>query len=153
MFKFSNTKKVSEKTIDECSSLVEAFFRKVKLDPNKNRLDLENGYGWHLSRGSAQIYIFLNEFKNMSTLRVAAPVVYLPKENLLPFYRRCLEENFFMLNCGFALDKNVLFIVSERPVTGLDPEELDAMVTQVSFNADDFDNKLKDEFGAKMFNE
>ncbi|MEE9252699.1 MAG: hypothetical protein V3U74_05025, partial [Thermodesulfobacteriota bacterium] len=64
---------------------------------------------------------------------------------------RIVEGFYHKLNCALAIDKNVLFIISERPITGLDAEELEGTVMQVSYQADKLDNELSDEFGSKMY--
>ena len=48
---------------------------------------------------SAAVFISLHEVGGASSLRAHSPILYLPTENILPFYRRCLEINRELLNC------------------------------------------------------
>ncbi len=137
-------------TAQEAAQIVEKFFRAVNLDPNANRLKLDQGIGWNLSRGSALIYIYIEKVQNIETIRVVSPMLYLPTENLLAFYRRCLELNFSTLGCAFAISKDVLYAVSERVIQGLDQAEFDNMMAQVGHVADTFDDKLAQEFGGRL---
>jgi hypothetical protein len=84
---------------------------------------------------------------------VFSPILYLPPENILPFYRRCLEINRELLNCALCVQEDKVALVSQRFVEGLDPVELEGTIGYVAAAADDLDNKLADEFGAKMCGE
>lgn len=151
MFSAGNEEAVSENGLAAASKIVEAFYQKVNLDPNTNRLKLPSGMGWSIKRGSALMYILLAKVQDIDTIRVAAPILHLPQENLLPLYRRMLELNFHTLNCAFAINKDLIVVVSERPVGGLDLLEFENMILQTGHVADNYDNKLADEFGAKLY--
>ena len=146
------SKPVAEKTLRECEKLVEEFFRQVGLNPNEQRVEGQKGAWWAM-RGSAVVYIFVNEAQDMNTLRIASPILYLPHENLLPFYRACLELNYSLVNCAMAIYKDILYLITERPLLGLDPEELQDTMNILGFYADKYDNELADEFGAKIYSE
>ena len=45
------------------------------------------------------------------------------------------------------------FKAEEGPIKGLDPEELEGTLTFLAGVADDLDNKLADEFGARLYTE
>jgi len=149
---FGGTKPVTEKTLKECERLIEDFFKRKGLDPNQQRVEGQQG-AWRVQCGSAVVYIFVHEIEKMNTLRIASPILYLPNENLLPFYRACLEINYGLINCAMAIDKNIVFILSERPLRGLDTEEIDDGLRLLAFYADKFGNELADEFGAKIYSE
>lgn len=147
------TKEVKTRTIQECTKFVEDFFRKIGLNPAAQQLRGQGVLGWFAQRGSAFIYIFLSEFKDLSTIRLVSPILFLPKENLLPFYRRLLEINISLLNCALAIDKDVVVLVNERSLVGLDPEELDQNLNTFAAYADLLDNELANQFGAKIYSE
>ncbi len=145
------TNTAPEGSVEKGKQLVEAFISSVGLDPNKQTVQLKKGLGWWLSKGSALIYIFVNEYSNMNTVRIVAPILRLPSENLLPFYRRLLELNFTIANCAFAIDKDVVVLMKERAVSGLDSAELSLDMDLLSDQANLFDDKLSHEFGAPMY--
>ena len=146
------SKSVTEKTLQECEKLVETFFKNEGLNPKEHRVEGAKGTWW-VSRGSAIIYIFVNEAQDMNTLRIASPILYLPHENLLPFYRACLEINYGLIYCGIAIDKDIAFLISERPLLGLDAEEVQDMMRILAYYADKYDNELAKEFGAQIYSE
>ena len=148
----SGVKKVrNPRTIQQCTRIIEQVFKNFGLDPKKDRLQAKGVIGWVVRRGEAIIYILLSQNKRMDTLRVVSPMVYLPKRNQAAFLRRCLEYNFAMINCYLAVNKDFLSIVFERPLTGLNPEEVAFIIDNLSRLADDLEKELKEEFGVKYY--
>ncbi len=147
------TKPVKETTERDCIIMVENFFRKIKLESNQQRVTDRDTTGWWVQRGSALVYIILNEHEGLETVRIISPILYLPNENILPFYRKCLEINMDLCNCAIGVYDDKVSLISERPIEGLDPEELEGTIHYLSSVADDLDNKLADEFGATLMSE
>jgi hypothetical protein len=150
---FFSSNKGSQTTVKDCIGMVEEFFRKAHLKASNHRVQNADFPLWAVIRGSAVVYISLHENDGRGSLRVYSPVVFLPQENILPFYRRCLEINRGLLNCALCADEDRIGLVSQRPIEGLDPEELESTVGYLAAVADDLDTKLADEFGAKMCGE
>jgi hypothetical protein len=148
------TKKVSEGSVAQVTKLVENFFNKIRFNPHQQQIPSAKGYGWWIGRGSAVIYIFVQEAEGGGVyLRVVSPLVYLPKENLIAFYRKLLDINNDLVNCALATDKDVVLLVVQRPTLGLDQEELDDVVSLLAQTADSLDNELNKEFGCRVYSE
>lgn len=149
------TKKVQvkETTIRDCIKVIEDFFRKIGFNPNNQRLPDRDTIGWWVQRGSAVIFIILNDHDGLTSVRIISPILYLPEENILPFYRRCLEINMGLLNCALGVTQDKVTVVSERPIAGLDPVEFEGTIDFLSAVADDLDDKLANEFNAKLYRE
>lgn len=147
------TKKVQvkETSIKECVKMVERFFRDIGFNPRDQRLPNRDTLGWYLQRGSALIYILLHQHDKMPTIRIVSPLLYLPESKILPLYRRCLELNNELINCAFGVTDDKIMLVSERPIDGLDPQELEETIRYLSGAADELDNKLSEEFNAPMY--
>jgi hypothetical protein len=139
------------RSIRQCTRIIDEVFDQFGLDPRKNRVKEKNVIGWIAKRGKAVIYLLLNENKRLNTLRIISPMVYIPEKNREAFLRRCLEINFSIINCALAVDKDFVSIVSERPLTGLNPEEVAYALDNLSRLADDLEKDLKKEFGAKLY--
>ena len=122
------------------------------MNPDEHRVE---GYdhGWWAMRGRAVVYVFVNEHDEMNSIRIVSPILYLPSENLLPFYRACLEINSELVSCALAVDKDVVMLVHERPLKGLDAEEISDNMHMLAHFADRFDNELAQEFGARIYSE
>ena len=147
------TKTVQTKTtsVQDCIRIIEGFFRKIGFNPKDQRLPDKDTIGWWVQRGSAVIFILLNDHSGSTTMRIVSPILYLPEENILPLYRRCLEINVSLLNCALGVTEDKVVIVSERPITGLDPGEFEGTLDFLSAVADDLDDKLANEFNARLY--
>jgi hypothetical protein len=146
-------KKVQDKEtmIRECVKMIEDFFKKINFNPSKQRLPNRDTLGWWVQRGSAVIYIILKPHDGVPTLRVVSPILYLPENHILPFYRKCLELNMDLVNCAFAVADDKIMLVSERAVDGLDSQELEELIGYLAIMADEVDDKLAREFNAQMY--
>jgi hypothetical protein len=142
--------------------LVERTIRKLGLDPGGCRAAASApaagpiqtaSAAWTLKRGSASVLVTVASYEteNASYLRVASPIVGLPADaaKQTACLRRLLELNAAGLaNAAFGLVGDRVVAVSERPVEGLDPEEVEQMVRHLAAVADTFDDRLAKEFGA-----
>jgi hypothetical protein len=146
--------------------LVEKTIRKLGLDPAGCRAGggaptMGAGAGpgqtqaasWTLKRGSASVLVTVATYEHdgATYLRAASPVVTVPADaaKQAGFMRKLLELNAAGLaNAAFGLVGDRVVAVSERPVPGLDPEEVEQIVRHLSAVADTFDDRLAKEFGA-----
>lgn len=135
--------------------MVEDYCRSNNLDPAKYILDdEENHKRWVLYRGSTVNYVYLTFRDNNSTLRIFSPLVFIPQVNILPLYRECLELNHSSLvSCSLCVVDDVIGLVIERFLDGLDPEELSIMIDYLTEIADKLDNALADKYGALIYTE
>jgi hypothetical protein len=142
--------------------LVERTIRKLGLDPGGCRAAASPAAAgpaqtasaaWTLKRGSASVLVTVASYEaeKATYLRVASPIVGLPADaaKQTACLRRLLELNAAGLaNAAFGLVGDRVVAVSERPVQGLDPEEVEQMVRHLAAVADTFDDRLAKEFGA-----
>lgn len=138
--------------------LVEDVLSGLGTSTEKNRLETKDGStAWGLLRGSAEVMVFLNparDDKEDNYLRVVSPIVRLPTENLLPFYRRLLELNAKDLyGVAFGIINEDVVLVAERGTKDLDRGEVDDMLRNIGAAADHYDDKLVKEFGGRKFSE
>lgn len=149
---FKGVRKVTNlRTIEEAEKIVEKVFKGLGLDPKEAKIESNEIIGWAVKRGTAIIYIFINENKYINTLRIVSPLLYIPKKRQNEFLRKCLEYNYYFINCALGLNEDILFLVEERPLTGLDPEEVEYIINNLSRIADRIDNELAKKFDAKMY--
>ncbi len=107
---------------------------------------------WTIRKGSASIDIDLVEHPKSYRLRVSAIVMTIdddvPREAL---YARLLQLNAVAITgAAFALQEPHVLLLSERPTLDLDRSELAELVDTVRTFADDYDDKLVDEFGGTL---
>ena len=145
--------KVSNGLCDEAIAMVETYFRNRGIQPNEAELAGNEGTGWWLTEGSAKVYIFVQDSPNGAVLRITSPLVFLPDRNRENFYRRLLDINTNLTSCALSTHNDIVLIVSQRPTVGMTQEELDELVWNTAYVADLLDDKLSEEFGARMYSE
>lgn len=147
------TNRGSSKSLDHFSRTVEEILTTLDVNLQEARLDTDQGYGWHFLRGSAIIEIYITEQDGRGYLQVLSPIVHLPENGLLPFYRRLLEYNLQLTNASLGVYLDVVYVFNERPLQGLDASETNTIITMVAGYADDLDNELVNEFGGRLYSQ
>jgi hypothetical protein len=102
-----------------------------------------------IKRGSATVGI--NLLADHGILVFLAPIMKVPDRGQAEFYRRLLELNFLSTSDGaFAIDRKtgLVHLRALRGLEGLDFEEFTDMLDTVGAVADEWDDKLRAEFGA-----
>jgi hypothetical protein len=130
---------------------VEKILETIGITPQQARMPTENGYGWSFQRGSALLEIYITKQGQREYLQVLSPLLHLPAGNLLPLYRRLLELNLSLTNASLGIYLDVVYIFNERPLSGLDAQEVNFIITQIAEYADDLDNQLANEFGGRLY--
>lgn len=137
-------------SFSKASTLIETVLRKLGLDPATSKVrDEEQTRAWGLLRGSAQVLLMVNGADEGAWVRAIAPVVKLPDEKKRPaFFQKLLELNArTMRNASFGLLNDGVVIVSERPVEGLDANEVEQILKHVGALADHYDDEFIKEYG------
>lgn len=148
----------AQSNFNRAQRLVEDVLGSLGISPEKNRLETNDGStAWGMMRGSAEVMIFLNPArseKEDNFLRIVSPIIKLPDDNLLPFYRRLLELNAKDLyGVAFGVINDDIVLVAERPTRDLDRSEVEDMLRNVGAAADHYDDKLVKEFGGRRFSD
>jgi len=143
--------KVSKGLCDEAVAMVETYFRNRGLQPSEQELTGSEGFGWWLTEGSAKVYVFVQDSPNGAVLRITSPLVFVPAANREAFYRHLLDINTSLTSCALSTHGDIVLIVAQRPTIGMTQEELDELVWNTAYVADLLDNKLSEQFGARMY--
>jgi hypothetical protein len=101
------------------------------------RLDA-TGYA-QVKLGSANVGV--NVLEENGVLMILAPLTTVPTEGREAFYRRLLERSFLATaDACFAIDgaKDVVYVRALRRLSGLDYEEFEDLLTNVSTVAEDW---------------
>jgi hypothetical protein len=137
--------------LKHCARLVEEVIEELGLSPLQNRLAHNpDAPAWALTKGSAEVYIFLNPAPQGAYLQVVSPIVEAPDSGLLPLFRRLLELNAEeLVGASFGLRGNSVVLSTDRPVHDIDRSEVREMILRVGLYADHFDDVLVSEFGGR----
>jgi len=135
---------------NQASATVEGVLTKLGLDPKTAQVRDEDGTrAWGMLRGSAQVLLQVTGNDQGTWVRVIAPIVKLPKEDVRKtFYEHLLELNArSMRNASFGLLNDGVVILSERPAEGLDANEVEQILKHVGALADYYDDLFIKEYG------
>jgi hypothetical protein len=129
---------------------IDGVLTALGLNPAEARI--ADTYTWQFQRGTALIEMrLIKEDGGGTFFQISAPVMHLPHDNLLYLYRRLLELNMQLVGAAFAIYRDVVYLVDERPVPGLDDNEAHAMINTVAGFADQLDDTLVEEFGGRLY--
>jgi len=134
----------------QASATVESVLTKLGLDPATSKVRDEDGTrAWGMLRGSAQVLLQVTGNDQGTWVRVIAPIVKLPKDDVrLTFYEHLLELNArSMRNASFGVLNEGVVILSERPAEGLDANEVEQILKHVGALADYYDDLFIKEYG------
>ena len=129
---------------ERINEFIERFGRErdLVLDPLN-----EEGFA-QIARGSATVRI--NVLEEHGVLLLIAPIMRVPEQNREAFYRRLLELSFLATSdAAFAIDKktDMAYLRILRRLEGLDYDEFDDLLHTIASVADEWDDKLRAQFG------
>jgi hypothetical protein len=135
--------------IADVRNLISSVIDRFGGDSYESRVDKNT---WRIGIGSAGGYIALLENKenaDNSDIIIYFPIMKVPLEKSMPFYRRLLELNRGLLGkASFAVDdENTVSIISGRSIIDIDPNEMADLIIRTARMADYYDDVLLDEFG------
>jgi len=145
--------KTSQGTLNEAIHMVETYFRHRGLNPDNFKVQGSAENGWWIHEGSAEVYIIVQSGNEEigTVLRISSPLVYIPETNREGLYRHLLELNNNLSSCALSIYNDLILVVSQRPTLGLSQEEMDELVWNAAYVADLLDNKIAEQFGAKLY--
>lgn len=130
---------------------IEKILSMIDVNPLEARAHSIEGYRWLFPWGTARIEVNVVERGGEGFFQVSAPLIHVPDTGRENLYRALLERNFELTSACMAIHEAVVYVFSERPLVGMDTEEARYLITQVAYYADELDNQLADEFGARLY--
>ena len=105
---------------------------------------------WSLSRGSAEILMFLRNSESMDgekpALVIMSKIMDLPAVNRELIFETVLKYNFIFVSESFCIENNALYLKTSRFAHGIDPEEVMILLDHLSAAADHLDDELQRKF-------
>jgi hypothetical protein len=140
-----------EQNILQAKNQIEEVFTKMGIDVPV--YDLSNRYAWFLRMGSANITIQLtkeNHPRGADILTVFAPLLrFIPQNESLLL--DLLHWHLQYVGVAFGIQKDGIFLKSERECTGLDHEEAFLMLHRVGHLTNHFKQLLEEQYNLKDY--
>jgi Tir chaperone family protein CesT len=140
--------RVSGQAYPDATTMVNAYLVRFGQRAGIAAEPLDAGGYTQVAKGSARVGV--NVLEDHGVLLLVAPVMTVPPTGRETFYRRLLELSFLTTSdAAFALDahRNEIVVRTLRRLSGLDYEEFEDLLETVGKVADDWDDKLRAEFG------
>lgn len=137
--------------VQQVSNSIVAVLQKYQIDVAEAQRKTSNPTGWSFSHGSAKIEVYITQKAEKYYFQVLSPIMHIPHMNLLAFYRHLLEMNLLVTQFTFGVYGDIAYIFHERPLEGLDTQEVESLISSIALNADKFDNELVAQFGGKLY--
>src|SRR5579871_3848281 len=128
-----------ETNLKACIEMVEAVLHDMGIEPNQARIASETGPAWGLTRGSAEVFVFLSAAdEGDNYIQVIAPVMR-PPQPAANLYPHLLELNANDLTgAAFGLRNGDVVLTADRSTSGLDRVEVEEMIRRIGEYADHF---------------
>jgi hypothetical protein len=131
--------------------IIEKGILKMGVEPETARG--QNAGQWEFIKGSASITVGLlqnDRFPNgyFYVTSVLMSELDVPSTKKEAFYRTLLEINTTLVNMQLTVSEGLVLLMSNRDALGLDEIEVAIAINELSFYADELDDKLKDRFGS-----
>lgn len=136
-----------DEVIQECKFKIRGILEASDLNEDEEWRETEEGFLYQVGSAVISIHFTVDEH-NDSFVVLYSPIVKLPSDNLLAFYRCLLELNFDGGGqAAVGIDHDTVYVCATRDVDGLGAE-LAEVIIAVGHMADNLDDYLHDEFGA-----
>lgn len=137
---------------DTVNGYLKRFYEEInKSLPDDERIEFQlldqEGYT-AIQKGSATVGI--NVLVDRGILMFISHIMPVPETRQIELFRKLLEYNFLATSdAAFAIDRrnDQVYLRALRGLAGLDYGEFRDMLETVAMVADEFDDKLKEEFG------
>lgn len=124
--------------------IVEEAIAQLGIKPEESRA--ENPGVWVLQKGEAKIFIELltTDGKSANLIQISAPLVPWPSSNQQKVAIALLQKNHQLIDAGYSLLENTIFLRISRETAGLDVIEAIQMIAKMGHYAEEMDTWLKE---------
>ncbi len=145
----SDKEKKTQTTADDIETWLEAIFESEGLVLSEHKIEDSEHKSWAIGTGHEQIYavIIINDTDpTMIFLEIDSILGEMPQNNLLPFYRKCLELNYSLFNGSITLLGAQVWYVQQQYIENINESKLASMFAEQLSNTEKLYEVLSNEF-------
>jgi hypothetical protein len=146
----SNEEKKAQTTVDDIEEWLEVLFESEGLVLSEHRVEDSEQKNWGIgSVGYEHIYatITINDADpEVIFLEMNSMLGGMPQNNLLPFYRKCLELNYSLFNGSITLIGAQVYFVQQQYIENINEGKLANMFAEQLSNTEKLYEILSSEF-------
>jgi hypothetical protein len=124
---------------------------RLGIDPAANLLPNSNGQGWGVPTDKSVLFLNLGEIDGQPSLRMTCPILFMPSQDLLPFYRKLLDLNSEMADIAFAMDRDTVCVVNQQALDGLNSLAIESLIRRMQKSVNVLADMLIQEFHNARF--
>lgn len=133
------------------TEMVHCYVESIGLSRDQIYNPESKNWRWKIGSANVEVFIQTLTFSNGSRrdfLRIFSPIIEIPTNNILGFYRHLLELNDSNLGVKLSILPNTQMVYAsyERDIKGMDYSELSTCISDLEFWADKLDDELKSQF-------
>ncbi|MEO0900022.1 MAG: YbjN domain-containing protein [Bacteroidota bacterium] len=124
--------------------IVEESIAQLGINPDESRGQVPGT--WLLQKGEAKILIELLSLdgKTVTLIQISAPLVQWPGANEQHVAKELLKKNHQLIDAGFSLHEDTIFLRISRETAGLDVIEAIQMIGKMGMYAEQLDDWIKE---------
>ena len=121
-------------SIQDAILIVEEAIKCKGVDPSTIRIPPAEGVGWILPADRTALFINLSDHDGLAIMRITSPILFMPPEDLLPFYRRILELNAQAPGISLGMERDVVCVYAQQVLDGITSSTVN-MLMDATFKA------------------
>ncbi|MBT7092121.1 MAG: hypothetical protein HN936_02670 [Bacteroidetes bacterium] len=145
----SNDEEKAQTTVGDIEEWLEVLFESEGLVLSEHRIEDSEQKSWAIGTGHEQIYavLIINDTDpTMIFLEIDSILGEMPQNNLLPFYRKCLELNYSLFNGSITLLGAQVWYVQQQYIENINESKLASMFAEQLSNTEKLYEVLSNEF-------
>ena len=145
----SNDEEKAQTTVGDIEEWLEVLFESEGLVLSEHRIEDSEQKSWAIGTEHEHIYavLIINDTDpEMIFLEMDSVLGEMPQNNLLPFYRKCLELNYSLFNGSITLLGAQVWYVQQQYIENINESKLASMFAEQLSNTEKLYEVLSNEF-------
>jgi hypothetical protein len=138
-------------TIDESIKTISDVLNKLGVDPAAHQLPNSNGRGWAVPTEKSVLFATVGEAEGQSFFRLTCPILFMPSQDLLPFYRKMLDLNSELGGGSLAMEHDMVYLINQQALDRLTPDVLESIFQRMTKLAGVLADLLIQEFNSARY--
>ena len=138
-------------SIESSLKTITEVLTKLGVDPTTYQLPDSNGKGWAVPMDKSILFVNLGEVDGQPSLRMTCPILFMPTQDLMPFYRKLLDLNSKLIDGALAMDRDTVYIITQQALDGLSSAAVEGLIQRTRKQADVLTDLLIQEFHSARY--
>lgn len=138
-------------TIETSIDIIKIILKNLGIDPTSIQLLNSNGHGWAIPTEKSILILNIGEIDGQTTIRLTCPILFMPSQDLLPFYRKMLDLNSELADFFIAMDRDIVCLVNQQAIDGLNPIAIENLINRIRKSSNVIADIIIQEFNSARY--